>query len=209
MRSESIDWAAHIEAVARDDLWAEYTHAQRAITPADRALLVGHGISIGTILFLVGSARIRRDKSRHFFDLAEDGLPAFVTPVIVEVPDTPEASNPPQAVRFGTLVDLVAWHPARPESWALRVGSAEWLGAIEPQYLDPAPVKVHQTILSWLQSGTRGIVPLHRTPAELYRVLTYCNRIEAQDKAHATELRRALRLPWTAPPVSVGVGHEG
>lgn len=199
--------SADVEAVARNGLLAEYNHAQRAITPADRALLVEHGISIGTILFLVGSARIRRDKSRHFFDPAEDGLPAFVTPVIVEVPDTPEASNPPQAVRFGTLVDLVAWHPSRPDSWALRVGSAEWLGAIEPQYLDPAPVTVHRTILSWLQSGTRGIVPLHRTPAELRRVLTYCSSIEAQDRAHAIELRRALRLPWIAPPVSVGAGH--
>jgi hypothetical protein len=197
----------HVEAVAPTPLWAEFIAARTAMAPTDRALLLGHGIPLGTILFLVGAARIERDRSRQFFEMAEDGLFAFVTPVMVAWPDTPEAEHPAQAVRFGDLVDLVAWHPARPESWALRVGAAEWLGAIEPQYMDPEPVPVHRTVLSWLQAGACGLVPLCRTPEELRRVLAYCARIEAQDRAHAIALRRALRLPWVAPPVSMGAAH--
>src|SRR5438270_930763 len=59
---------------------------------------------------------------------------AFVIPVRVGNPLTAEASDPTKAVRHGILIDLIAVSPSYPDRWALRVGNATWLGAIEPQF---------------------------------------------------------------------------
>src|SRR4051794_24518482 len=151
------------------DLWEEWSAAQRATEPADRRVLISAGVKAADTLLLIGKVRARLDGDLYVPD--ENGSPACVTPVFVDYVDTPEASYPSQAARFGDLVDLVAWDPRHPQSWALRYGAAEWLGAIEPQYMEPPPVPIHRGPLGWLQSRCRGLVLLAREPASQYRLL--------------------------------------
>lgn len=190
-----------------DHLWREFNAARAAMTPPDRALLQGRGIRAGDILFLTGVARVRLDGG--LYEPAEDGGLAYLTPVLIEHPETPESPSPAQAIRFGELVDIVAWHPRHPAKFVLRVGFGEWLGAVEPQCLDPAPVSVHRGVLSWLQSGCRGIVPLSPSPWDRYRLLSgFPGGLVAEDAAHAAELRAVLAHPWPAAPVLVARQRE-
>lgn len=187
----------------RPDLWAEFNAARGAMSPADRGLLAEHAIAPGDVVLLCGVARVRLIAGGERYEPHDAGDRTFISPVMIEWPDTPESSVPAQAVRFGELIDLVTWHPAHPHALALRVGDAEWLGSIPPQYLDPPPVVIHQGVPSWLRSRASGLVLLTREPASRWRTLSACNRITAQDELHAKELRRALRLPGPIPPVAV------
>jgi hypothetical protein len=128
----------------------------------------------------------------------------WITPVLVQWPDTPESDDPESQI-CGHLIDLVAWHEAWPENWLLRIGYAAWLGAIEPQYLNPAPVQVWRSPLSWLRGGCTGLVPLCRDRSEVYSLLRYCSGgVRAEDPAHAAQLRHILEYPLPRPPVYVG-----
>ena len=78
---------------------------------------------------------------------------------------------------------------------------------IEPQYLDPEPVRVHRSVLDWLRAGCSGLVPLSSDRADLYRLLSDCHGgIVAADDTHARDLRRALSHPWQHPAVEVADG---
>ncbi len=184
-------------------LWAEFNAARADMRPIDRNLLVDHGITPGVGTLLVGTAPITLNADRTLYE--PDGgvfsTDAFISPVMIEHADTPESASPAQAVRFGQLIDLVAWHPAAPERYALRTGAAEWLGAIEPQYLDPEPVVIHRGVLSWLQARATGLVLLGQEPMSRWRVLSACASLQAQGEKHAKELRKALRLPGPVPTV--------
>jgi hypothetical protein len=114
-------------------------------------------------------------------------------------------AKPALSVRFGGLVDLVAWHPRQPSGWALRTGAAEWLGAIEPQHMGPPPVPIRFSVLSWFQYGCSGLVILSTAAAVRYRLLSDClGGVEAESAEHAAELKRMLAWPWPAPRVSIG-----
>jgi hypothetical protein len=114
----------------------------------------------------------------------------WITPVCVESPETPEAVDP---WRAPGLIDLVAWHETRSEDWLLRTGAASWLGAIEPQYCDPAPSHVWRSPLSWMRHGCNGLVPLSREPSEVRSLLMHCiGGIMAEDPTHAAQLRHVL-----------------
>src|SRR4051812_28833629 len=142
------------------DLWREWSAAPPGMEPADRRALIALGIRARDVLLLVGKMRARCDGNLYVPD--EDGPPVFITPVFVDYPDTPESPCPAQATRFGDLVDLVAWDPRHPHAWALRCGAAEWLGSIEPQYMEPPPAPIHRGPLGWLLAGCRGLVILAR-----------------------------------------------
>src|SRR3954453_21543850 len=191
------------------DLLREWSAARKAMESADRRGLVSSGVKAADALLLIGKVRARLDGDLYVPD--RDGPPAFVTPVFVDYADTPESPRPAQAARFGDLVDLLAWDPRYPPSWALRCGAAEWLGAIEPQYLDPPPVPIHRGPLGWLQARCRGLVLLSREPASQYRLLVNIQRIEAEDAARAAELQGVLTRPWPIPTVTIaqqrGVRH--
>ena len=191
------------------DLLKEWRAARKAMESADHQVLVSFGVKAADTLLLIGKVRARRDGDLYVPDT--DGSPAFVTPVLVDHVDTPESSCPAQATRFGDLVDLVAWDPRHPHAWALRCGAAEWLGCIEPQYMEPPPVLIHSGLLGWLQAGCRGLVLLAHEPASQYRLLINIGRVEAADAAHAAELQGILTRPWPAPTVTIarqrGVRH--
>lgn len=188
------------------DLAAEYRAALLATRREDLRTLLAAGIGLQTIAALVpGVARITVAGSTYQPD--PTGGAAFLLPVRVDHPLTPEAPDPVNVVRAGAIVDLLAFHPAHQFRWALRRDDGEWLGAIEPQYLDPEPVPVWRSPLAWLRSGCCGLVILSSTPADLYRILTSCHGgIVAEDEEHASELRAALARPFPVPPIIVPNG---
>jgi hypothetical protein len=128
----------------------------------------------------------------------------WITPVCVQWPDTPE-SDDSQSPICGHLVDLVAWHEARPKDWLLRTGHANWLGCIEPQHCNGKPVDIFRSPLSWMRNNCIGLVPLCRKRCEVYWLLTCCvGGVRAEDPAHAAQLRQILEYPLPRPPVYVG-----
>jgi hypothetical protein len=179
----------------------EYLAVLRSTRLADLKPLIAVGVGWQAITDAVPAYCSNVKVTSSTFEFVEDGGSAFVLPVRVETPLTPEASDPAQAIRDGWIVDLVAFHPAHPSRWALRRGTAEWLGAVEPQYLDSEPVPVWRTPLAWLEAGCRGLVLLSREHTSQYRVLSGLGEVVAEDTWHAAELRQTLARPWPIPQV--------
>ncbi len=163
--------------------------------PLRKAGVGGPGLAIGPAI-----AAIRTSDGRFELDPEGDAR-AFIVPIRIGNPISPEASDPVQAVREGEILDLLAFSRSYPMRWALRTGNATWLGAIEPQFLMPEPVPVWRNTLAWLRNDCRGLVLLSHERSEQYRALTVCDAIVAEDERHATELREVLDHPWLAPPV--------
>jgi hypothetical protein len=185
------------------DLEREMVAAVSALTEIDIEMLVQHGVDRADIAMgMVGSALVRVEGDYYSPD--PSGKLAFLTAIRVHYPTTPESPVPDSAVRVGEIVDIVAWHPLRPARWALRVGSAEWLGSIEPQYMGPPPVHIRRSVLSWFRSSCTGLLPLSSSPPDVYRVLSWSTGgLIAEDDQHAAELRAALSRPWPLPRISV------
>ena len=187
-------------SVGQSQAGREYLMALRPTRFADlgplrQAGVGGPGLAVGPAFASIQVADGR-------FQLDRDGdAKAFVIPVRVGNPLTAEVNDPIKAVRHGTLIDLIALSPAYPNQWALRLGNATWLGAIESQFLMPEPVPVWRNPLGWLRNDCRGLVLLSRDQSERYRVLAVCDAIVAEDERHAAELREVLDHPWLAPPV--------
>jgi hypothetical protein len=113
---------------------------------------------------MVGVAHIAAGRQPGSWVSTGNGRLAFVVPVRVHESFSPLAADPWAAVRFGELVDLVAWCPKSPDRYWLYAGDAAWLGAVAPPHLDPFPVVVHPTPLAWLRAGAQGIALLARSP---------------------------------------------
>jgi hypothetical protein len=172
-----------------------------------------HGVPMRAIVTVVPAPmKIKLDTSGELFWPDDTGLPVWVLPVCAadsDIPDAIEAIDPLTAVRTGPVIDLLAFSPLAPRRWALRRGIATVLGAIEPQRCTPEPIAVHQDITNWLRAECRGIVLLTREPIVAARVLRQCAAIEAEDEAHAAELRRLLAVPppkW--PVIRVRAAHR-
>ena len=187
------------------DLTAELIAAQDALTAADRDTLRATGVPDSVIVFgLIGAAHVLLSDDGQTYQPTEHGPRLFITPVRAE-PRTGDVESPDFELvpAFGALVDLIAWLPQFPGRWALRHGVADALGAIEPQYCLPAPVPVRRHPLSWLRSGGTGLCVLSRDRRDAYRLLSCCDRLEAEDAAHACELRSILERPFKTPPITV------
>lgn len=183
------------------DLAMEMAAAVDALSDGDLDLLASCGVDRADIAMgLVGAALIRVEGEVYSPD-PECGKSAFITPCRVHDAVSPESTVPDSYCRLGDIVDLVAWHPARPARWALRTGAAEWLGCIEPQYMGPAPVDIRRSPLAWFRAGCTGLVPLGRSAADIYRTLSWCQRHVAEDVDHAAELDAVLQRPWPAKRV--------
>lgn len=189
------------------DLRAELRAAVAQLGAEDRAALIALGVPASDLdrFRLCGLERV--SVSNGLYAPSPDGAAAIITPVRIWHAVGPEAPRPRLYSQWGPIVDLIAWHPAQPERIALRVGAAEWLGVIEPQYMDPDPVPVHRSALDWLRAGRVGLVLLSDDPAAQYMALSCCrNGVVAADDAHARTLRRALSHPWRHPAVETRHG---
>jgi hypothetical protein len=180
------------------DLAAEMRAAAIAMELRDFAQLREMGIT----RLMAGIGRVR-DVGDGLYEPEDSpwGHWRWITPVCVQFPDTPESTDPMTAC--DQLIDLVAWHEARPEHWLLRTGDALWLGAIQPQCFGPDPVHVWRSPLSWIRNGCIGLVPLSRKRYDINYLLTCCiGGVRAEDPAHAAQLRHILEYPVAHPPVS-------
>jgi hypothetical protein len=179
----------------------EMRTAFAALPSADAEMLVALGVSASTIDLwqLIGKSRIRLLPG-ELYEPHQSGKVAFLTPVLGHYADTPESPEPWAACRCGNIMDIVAWHPKWPERWCLRTGNASWLGSIPPQYVNPPPVSIRRSPLSWFQSGCEGLVILTRHRAEAYILLSNCrDDIVAEDPLHERDLHAILERPWPAP----------
>ena len=140
------------------------------------------------------------DKARSLFEPDEDGGAVWVIPATCVDPARPEeieAVDPLDVVRTGPIVDLVAFHPDRRNRFALRIGHAVVLGAVEPQYCEPARVKVWSDIGDWLRAGCSGLVLLTADCHQRGRIL---RRIESIEAAQPAQVKAWLALPEYPAP---------
>jgi hypothetical protein len=191
-------------------LATEMRHALRSLVRSGVEELIRLLLGVPAVLIshfqMVGLARVREYRGM-LYEPDQNGRWAYITPVCVQYPDTPESTHPDLYRLVGNLIDLVAWDEQLPNQWRSRVGAASWLGAIEPQHCNPEPVRVWSSILSWFRANCRGLVILTRERPEIFRLLAGCVEIHAEDEEHATELRNILAHPFRMPPV-YGVARE-
>jgi hypothetical protein len=181
----------------------EHRRALLATRYVDLHPLIAAGITWKTIA-AIASAKAQITVVGATYEPDPDGGAAYLIPERADNALTPEAVDRWDTIQSGAVVDIVAIHPRHLDRWALRRDAAEWLGAIEPQYLDPEPVAVWRSPLGWLRPGCRGIVVLSQDAACAYRVLTMCRAgIIAEDAVHAAELRRFLVRPWPIPRIII------
>lgn len=129
---------------------------------------------------------------------------AFLVPVRVENPVTPETVDIYRTLTDGEIVDLVAFTPGLQVRWAVRTGEAEWLGACDPQYLEPPPVRIHRAPLDWLRADCDGVVCLATDPPTIHHFLCRFHAISVDDDRYAEELREVLLRPPSVPEILVG-----
>jgi hypothetical protein len=86
------------------------------------------------------------------------------------------------------MEDIVAWHPATPGRWALRIGTGTMLGDVRYD----EPLRVHRTPLAWLRAGGEGVCFLDRSSIAP-TLWGHGQRIIADDVAHMRELRDICR----------------
>jgi hypothetical protein len=187
------------------DLIAEIDHAQRALDATHRAQLAALGIPRMIIACgFVGAARIRLEKDGRTYQPMEGGTEAFITPCCVNGdPATPEDPAYDLVPQYGDLIDLVAWSPRYPGRWATRCNQATWLGSIEPQFMIPPAVPIRRSPLSWLKANGTGLCILAHEQTDIYCLLIGCQQLEAEDDAHAKQLRRILEHPFKTPTILV------
>jgi hypothetical protein len=182
----------------------EMRQAFVALRPNDRRELLDYGVHARDIdcFQMVGRAKIQRRGDHYEPDTA--GRWAYVTPVLALWPESPETPDPDVMCRFGNIIDLLAWHPDRPNRWATRTGNGESLGAIEPQLCEPNAVPVWRSPLNWFRAGCRGLVILSRNQSSAYRILACCiGGILAEDEPHNHQIKWILNRSFLAPTVRV------
>lgn len=187
------------------DLTAEYYDAlcntgAGALDPLVRAGVTQRGLALCAPALI----RLHLNGSALFVPDPDSTLSAFIAPVRVDHPQTPESLDIEAAITDGAIVDLVAFVPALKVRWALRTGAAEWLGACEPQYMEPDPVRLYRSPLDWLRASCEGLVCLATEPREVYRFLTRFYAISVEDEEHADELRQILDRPFYHPEIMIG-----
>jgi hypothetical protein len=177
------------------DLIGEYLAAMRAMTLEDAKALEAQGIPFRAIATVCPApTRIRfTDATGNRYAPDPSGSPAYVFPVTVVDPESPHLIEDPQpeiAVAVGPIIDLVAISPGNPACWALRIGAAEVIGAVEPQYaLFCDPVRVHCSVVGWLRAECQGVVILTQCPDKAAHILREINCIHAEDAKHKVELQ--------------------
>lgn len=201
--------------MTESELARELGAAVLALTDAQHEELVQAGVDRLDIALLIGAAygHVVGDRFEPHPDGGEPPPPgsvAFCTPIRAD-PFRPLSIETPvaaSALRVGEIIDLVFWHPAAPERWALRTGAAECLGLIEPQCCDPEPVRIHRGIISWFRHRCDGLVILTRDPWRVHCLLSQCRGgLVAEDQRHAADLHQMLDHPWPKPEITVMKGE--
>src|SRR5262249_11863802 len=151
-------------AVKPIELVGEYVAAMRRMALDDAHQLMAYGVPLRSITITCPApSRVSSFRGRYVPDAA--GAPGWIMPVCVldrQFECDVEGVDPIASVSTGMVIDLVAFSPLAPRRWATRLGKAVALGAIPPQYLDPAPMRIFRDVTDWLRGGCGGLVPLTR-----------------------------------------------
>jgi hypothetical protein len=184
------------------DLDGEVCASHAAATPAWREKMIAAGIPAKSIAFgWCGVTRCLVEGG--IFQPVDHGTEMVIVPVKHGDAVSPVWSHPDEIVRYGEVVDLIAFDLVNPLRWYQRTGLATWLGCIPPQLIDPDPVPIWRHPLNWLRSGGVGLTPLTRSGRETRELLLGVGKILAEDAHHAAQLKRALERPLSIPPIFI------
>ena len=189
------------------DIRDEYLAAMRRMTLADAHELLAADIPIESVSMLCPApTRVRLEAKRRYCP-DPDGGRAHVFPVTSVDPARPhaiEADDCRKAISIGHIIDLMAVNIRAPGKWALRIGAATVLGAVEHQHgLFCEPVPIHRDVLDWLCSGCKGIVFLTPDPYERGRILRQLTAPQAGDLEHKAELDRLMTFAYPLRSIAV------
>ena len=190
------------------DLKAEMHRALANLGPDLFAELVGAGVPPLAIADLMVGVELIDYTGDGLYFPDPAGKRAFITPVRVQFPDSPQSTDPLAFFRTGDLIDLIAWNIGDRDCGALRVGCAAWLGCTVvqdyPDLVKPGPTRLWRTTLEWFRANFEGLVVTSTEPTEQYLLLAQLlGDIEVEDAAHKRELDGILQRPWPAPRVRV------
>lgn len=147
----------------------------------------------------------------------EHGVDALVVAVRVAF-DTPHCIDhpfPSVVCRTGDIIDLVAWPVGKPREFALRTGSATYLGCAAPQFMGTAPdpkdaagyshpTEIHRTPLDWLLSNGNGICLLaHERRVQQALLLQLCGGWIVGDPVFGRSIRDIGETPPAIPPIFI------
>jgi hypothetical protein len=161
-------------------LCEEHRVAIRVTRKEDIDELIRHGVAIEAIAAVCPACApiaLDRDGDRYWPD--DTGCSGWIVPARVVDPASEliETVDPLHVISRGPVIDLVAFRPDQPGYWALRLGLATVLGAVQLQDADADPVIVHFDVMDWLRAGCSGIVLLTSDPMEVNRILRQCARV--------------------------------
>jgi hypothetical protein len=180
-------------------LLSEYLAAMRAMTFPDLQELLVAGISIETVAAVCPARTRIRLKGERRYCPDPDGGRAHVFPVTAVDPtrlDLIETDEPAKVVSLGPIVDLMAISIKAPGRWALRVGAAAVLGAVEHQFgLFTDPVPIHRDPLSWLRS-CEGIVLLTGDAHLAGHILRQLTAPQAENPEHKAEIDHLMTFAY-------------
>ena len=147
-----LEWPAQMGAVSQateaGSLREELADAVTNLPPATIDRLRSFGIPESVILgepLMIGVAEAETSPS-GLYEPNDDGESILVV-----------AEGCPAAPIWDTLDDLIAFKPQEPGRWWRRCGEAKILGAYNVRSEPVFPLTIHETPLSWLRSGARGI----------------------------------------------------
>lgn len=184
------------------DLEQELGDIRDAMTSADHGLLRQFGVSeMMWSLGLASVARVAFEGECWWPD--SHGEQAILTPVRLPLRPGLEALYPMSWVTGGTLLDVAATMPDTSEHSYLRKGLGSVLGVIEPQLVNPEPVRVWRSPISWLRAGGKGIVLLTDSLDIAFDILVQIRTPVAEDLEHWRKLRAAFERPFRAPTILV------
>jgi hypothetical protein len=187
------------------DLETEFMIATDAVTRRHREKFAARGLDASAIARAggIGVARILR-RSDGFYDPAErdQGETALIWPIWT-------GAISPVGYCEGELIDLLAWHPDKPQTFHRRSGDGVALGlyAIETAFAEikPRPLPIYRSPLDWARAGagcvdneTAGAVVLDWT---VDNGLFGVDAVIAEDLEHGEDIEHRLKLlRWKLVP---------
>ena len=164
------------------DLHDELAAAVCNLPPATIGRLRSFGIPEAAIFdlpLMVGVAKVQTFPS-GFYELNDVGASAVIV-----------AAGRPAPPIWDTLDDLIAFRPQDPGRWWRRRGEVQVLGSgnIRPEPV--FPLTLHDTPLSWLQSGASGVCVIDwRVDPERF---LYAGPVAAESPSLKTRLERCIQ----------------
>lgn len=157
------------------ELLAEYSECDCLIENQINCLKA-HDVTAAAMIALEGPrwGNVRFDGER--FEVDPEGEGAFILP----------------CCRDGLLHDLVAWTPSKTAT-RLRRESILNFGVLSTWHDHLVPLRVHRTVLGWLQSECHGVVILE--PDSAWDILWRFEHFIVDDIEHGIELEELFHVP--------------